>query len=281
MIVFLYRNKLKGQSKNIAIGIREYLTNHGVSVVSSDDDAEAIGAIPLSAVEPGKVEFTLTLGGDGTILRAIHHHPDIDAPIVGVNLGSLGFLADIPLSDIYPCLNDILSGNYTVQNRIMMEGKTINDPPSFAFNDIVFHRASNPTLVEIAIHVDGNYLNTFAADGLIFATPCGSTAYSLSAGGPILTPEIEAFVLTPISPHTISNRPIVLMPKQEIQVQYISDLKPIEVACDGITKTHLSNGDVFYISKAHRKFRLVSLPHHDYFATLRTKLGWVGKLTQR
>ncbi len=100
----------------------------------------------------------------------------------------------------------------------------------------------------------------------------------MAAGGPIITPELDAFVLTPISPHTISNRPIVLMPKHEIQVQYISELNPIEVNSDGLVKYNLSNGEVFYIRKAEKKFRLVNLPHHDYYSTLRTKLGWSGKL---
>lgn len=278
MFIFLYRNTLKAHSKNIAIGIREYLNSHDVKVVTEDDDAKSIGAEPLSKVDPSSIGFTITLGGDGTILRMFHNHPEIKAPIVGVNLGSLGFMADIPLTDIYPSLQDLLSNNFAIQERIMMAGESVNNEFCHAVNEIAFHRAGNPTLVDLVIHVDGTYLNTFSADGVIFSTACGSTAYSLAAGGPILCPELEAFVLTPISPHTISNRPIVLMPKSEIQVQYISELNPIEVACDGTTRFHLSTGEVFYIRQYEGKFRLVNLPHHDYYSTLRTKLGWSGKM---
>ncbi|MGA8163664.1 MAG: NAD(+)/NADH kinase [Waddliaceae bacterium] len=278
MMIFIYRNILKRSSMNIAIGIREFLSNHEIKVVAEDKEEKALGTIPLSDVDPKDIEFSIALGGDGTILRLVHNHPEIGAPIVGVNLGSLGFMADIPITDIYPCLEDLLRKNYTVQERLMMQGETIQNESCFAVNEIAFHRANNATLVDLVIHVDGNYLNTFAADGVIFSTPCGSTAYSLAAGGPILTPDLEAFVLTPISPHTISNRPIVLMPKHEIGIQYISELNPIEIACDGHTMHHLANGEVFYIRKSDRTFRLVNLPHHDFFSTLRTKLGWVGKI---
>lgn len=277
--VFLFRNRLKEQSKNICLGIVEYLAAHHVRVVLDDEDSKEFGATPLSKVNPKEIDFSITLGGDGTILRMVHHHPDILAPVLGVNMGSLGFMADIPITDIYPSLQDLLKGNFTINDRIMMEGGSLNKETScVAVNEITFHRGSNSTLIDLAIHVDGTYLNTFAADGIILATPCGSTAYSLAAGGPILTPELDSFILTPISPHTISNRPIVLMPKKEIQIQYISENQPIEVYYDGFSYPHLSTGEVFYIRKSSKKFRMVKLPHHDYFSTLRSKLGWAGRV---
>lgn len=278
MNIFIYRNRLKRQSKNIAIGIREYLTSHDVIVISDDDEAEELGMTPLSEVDPLSISFIITLGGDGTILKVLHEYQEFDAPILGVNLGSLGFMADIPITDIYPSLQDLLNGNYVIESRIVMDGTNLKGENCFAINEIVFHRASNSSLIDIAIHVDGTYLNTFSADGVILSTPCGSTAYSLAAGGPILTPNIDAFILTPISPHTISNRPIVLMPKREIQVQYISELNPIEITVDGLKRIQLETSGVFYIKKSERKFGLVSLPNQDYFSTLRTKLGWSGKL---
>lgn len=278
MNIFLYRNALKPNSKNIAIGIREYLSNHGASVIAEDEESDIIGTMPLSDVDPKSVNFSITLGGDGTILRLVHKHTEIEAPILGVNMGSLGFMADIPITDIYPCLQDLINKNFTIQERLMLEGGSVSDQSCFAVNDITFHRASNTSLIDIAIHVDGTYLNTFTADGIILSTACGSTAYSLAAGGPILTPELEAFIITPISPHTISNRPIVLMPKDKIQVQYISELNPLEVTADGIVASQLANGEVFYIQRSKKKFRLVKLPHHDYYGTLRSKLGWAGKL---
>lgn len=278
MIVALFPNIAKSQSKSIAIGIREFLIAEGVKVVTEDAAALHLGAEPLSSVDPKEVNVVISLGGDGTILRILHEYPQLDAPILGINLGGLGFMADIAIADVYPSLKNLLEGNYNVQNRMMMQGKTLSNQHCFAVNEIVIHRGRNPSLIDLAIHVDGNYLNTFSADGMIFATPSGSTAYSLAAGGPILTPELQAFVITPICPHTVSNRPIVLMPKKEIQIQYLSDYKAVDIIYDGFSNFSMHTGEVFHIAFAERSFRLVNMHNYDYFATLRTKLGWSGKL---
>lgn len=218
------------------------------------------------------------MGGDGTILRLAHKYRHLDAAILGVNVGHLGFLADVPISDIYPSLQDLISGAYRIEERVMIQGESLAGEQCFAVNDIVVHRAKNPSLVEIAIHVDGLYLNTFEADGIIIATPSGSTAYSLAAGGPILTPTLDALVVTPICPHTISNRPLVLTPNREIQLQYLSEYEPVEVRADGLSPQLLQTGEVFRITRAKKNFKLVSLLRRDYFSTLRSKLGWSGKL---
>lgn len=278
MIFALFPNTSKSQTKNIALGIREFLTSRGAKVVAADEEAKEIGLDPLSSVNPKDINFLISLGGDGTILRLVHRHPELEAPIIGIKLGGLGFMADVPVTDIYPSLQDLLEGRYTVQNRVIMEGQTAKGESCYAINEIVFHRSPNPCLVDLSIHVDGSYLNTFSADGIIVATPGGSTAYSLAAGGPILTPEIDAYVITPISPHTLSNRPIVLQPRHHIQVQYLSDYAPIEVHFDGLTRLMMTTGEVTHIRPSMRKFRLVNLARHEYFSTLRTKLGWTGKL---
>lgn len=276
MIVALFPNLSKTQSKSIALGIKEFLTVHQVKVITADHEAEVIGTDPLSSVPPKEINLMIALGGDGTILRIFHRHPEIEAPIMGINLGSLGFLADIPITNIYTTLEEVVAGVCDVQERIIIEGETITGEKCFAVNEMTIHRARNPSLIDLAIHVDGGYLNTFSADGIIIATPCGSTAYSLSAGGPILTPELDVLVLTPISPHTISNRPIVLKPKHEIQIQYISEHDPVEISYDGIGAFHMATGEVFYIKPSTKKFRVIV--KHDYFSTLRTKLHWTGKL---
>jgi len=278
MIIAIFPNTTKAQSKNLAIGIQEFLTNHGATVVAEEEDAKLIGVKSISEVDPNEIKFLISMGGDGTILRLVHKYDKLNAPILGINLGHLGFMADIPISDIYPSLQDLINGAYKIDERLMIQGETSHGDRCFAVNDIVVHRAKNPSLVEIAIHVDGLYLNTFESDGIIIATPNGSTAYSLAAGGPILSPDLEAIVLTPISPHTISNRPIVLNAKQEIQIQYLSDYDPIEVRADGLSSHLLHTGEVFRIVRSQRNFRLISLLRRDYFTTLRTKLGWSGKL---
>lgn len=278
MIIALFVNSSKAQAKSLALGVTEFLESHSVRVVTEDSESEALSLPPLSSVPPEKIDFVISMGGDGTILRLTHRHPELQAPVLGINLGHLGFMADVPLSDLYPSLQDLINGAYTIENRLMIEGESLHKEHLFAVNEIVVHRAQNPSLIEIAIHVDNLYVNTFVADGIIISTPNGSTAYSLAAGGPILSPDLEALVVTPISPHTISNRPIVLNAGQSIQIQYLSEYDPIEVRADGLKSLPLKTGEVFKITRSARYFKLVSLFRRDYFSTLRTKLGWSGKL---
>lgn len=278
MIIAIFHNKIKKQSTDIAKSIREFLVRHSVTVVAEDEEAELIGATPLSNLSLNSIQFIISLGGDGTILRLLHRHPFLQAPILAINLGSLGFMADIPVGEITKSLENLLKGNYQVQSRVVIEGKTVNNETSFAVNEIVIHRAQNPCLVDLAIYVDDCYLNTFSADGVIISTPSGSTAYSLAAGGPILTPGLKALVLTPICPHTISNRPIVLWPEKSIRIEYISDHAPVEIAYDGLPSSTMSLGDILMITPSTRFFNLITMYGHDYFATLRNKLGWAGKL---
>lgn len=278
MIIAIFRNEQFHQTKSLSIGIREFLTQQKIKVVTQDSDAEEIGATPLSGVDPQEIDFIVSLGGDGTMLQILHDHEEIEAPILGINAGHLGFMADVQVSDIYPSLQDLINGAFIVENRLMLQGETVQGQTCFAANDIVIHRGINPSLVQIGIHVNGQYLNTFEADGIIFSTPNGSTAYSLAAGGPILSPTLEAIVITPICPHTISNRPIVLTADQEIQVQYLSEYDPVEIRADGLSNCSLATGEVFHIRRSTKKFKLVSLLRQDYYSTLRTKLNWAGKL---
>ena len=278
MIIAIFHNTIKKQSTDIAKTIRAFLENHSITIVAEDDEAISIGAKPLSSVALESINFIICLGGDGTILRVIHRHPLLQAPILAINLGSLGFMADIPVNEINASLKNLLEGNYRIQSRIVIEGTTTHNKTNFAVNEIVIHRAQNPCIVDLAIYVDDRYLNTFSADGMIISTPSGSTAYSLAAGGPILTPDLNALVLTPISPHTISNRPIVLRPEKEIRIEYISDHAPVEISYDGMPCFTMNLGEVLTITHSDRLFRLISMPGHDYFATLRNKLGWAGKI---
>ena len=275
MIIALFTNTLKKQSYEVACTVRDFLHEKKIRVVANDEE---LGLPSLSSVAPSEIDFVITLGGDGTILRFIHHFPEIEAPILGVNLGRFGFLADVLLGKLFPGLKAFLAGEYRIEKRPMLEATTAEGERCFAVNEMAIHRSPNPTLVDLSVHVDGIYLNTFSADGLIIATPSGSTAYSLSAGGPILTPELEAFLLTPICPHTISNRPIVFMPKNTIEVKYLCDDDPVEISFDGISRFTMKTNDIFSISKSKRTFQLVNLAHTDFFSVLRKKLGWAGQV---
>lgn len=278
MIIAIFHNTLKKQSSEIASKITEFLLSHSVTVVAEDENASSIGARLLSGVAAEDVNYIISLGGDGTILRLIHRHPALQAPIMAVNLGSLGFMADIRVEEINGALKNLLEGRFEVQSHLVIEGTTSRNQQSFAVNEIVIHRGNNPCLIDLAIHVDGHYLNTFSADGIIISTPGGSTAYSLAAGGPILAPELNALVLTPICPHTISNRPIVLSQENEIRVEYISDHSPVEITYDGFPFFSISSHEYLTVTPSQRRFRFVTMPDHDYFATLRNKLGWSGNL---
>lgn len=276
MNILLIQNPAKAQAKELAHSVTQFLQERKTTVFAPREQAGELGVQPYS--NDVHVDLTVSLGGDGSILKIIHEFPDLDAPIMGINLGTLGFLADIGLPGMYESLELVLQGQYTVQERLMIEGNTGNQKPCFAVNEIVAHRGTNHTLIDLALHVDGRYLNTFSADGVIVATPSGSTAYSLSAGGPILTPELDSIVITPICPHAISNRPIVLRLHDKIEIECLSDHSPVEISCDGICHISLAARQKFIIRPSVRKFRLVIMKDHDYFETLRTKLGWTGTL---
>jgi len=279
MNIALFPNLQKRESKELAIQICQFFTQQGVSVLAESEEAIQIGATPFSSSSLQKIDFLISLGGDGSILRLVHHYYDkTNAPILGINLGHLGFMADVPLDDLYPSLQDLIQGAYRIEERLMLEGSFINGDKVFSVNDIVIHRAGNPSLIELAVRQNDLYVSTFEADGLIVATPTGSTAYSLASGGPILHPLLDALVVTPICAHTISNRPLVLVPDQEIQIQYISENNPVEVRSDGITLHTLKTGESISITRSVKKFRWVNLNRRDYFSTLRSKLGWAGKL---
>ncbi len=278
MLIALFANLKKKPSKTLAIGIREFLQSHGFTIVAEDDEADVIGASPLSKAKRQEIKFMISMGGDGSILNLVHRYPDLVAPILGINLGHLGYMADVPVADLYPSLQDLVAGLYSVDERLMIQGEIQSGKEFFAVNDIVVHRGANPSIIELAIHIGGVYVNTFAADGLIIATPNGSTAYSLAAGGPIISPSLDTVVITPICPHTISNRPLVLPADQEIQIQYLNEKFSAEIRPDGLENIELRTGEVFRIRKSPRRFKLISLHRRDYFSTLRTKLGWSGKL---
>jgi NAD+ kinase len=271
MKVALFPNHAIAQSEACALTIKDFFQAHQIKASIFQDFNADIDKLK-------EMDYLITLGGDGTILKLKHHYPDIDIPILGVNVGHLGFMADIQTTDIYPSLQDFIEKKFTVQERLMLEGHQANHDFMFACNDIVIHRGSHPSIVQIAVHVDGSYFNTFEADGIIVSTPNGSTAYSLAAGGPILSPEIDAVVITPICPHTISNRPLVIAASHEIQLSYLTPDSKVEVRFDGSWMMPLETGDTCTIKKSKRKFKLVKLNRSEYFATLRSKLNWQGRL---
>ncbi len=279
MLVALFPNEEIKASFDVAKRIVSYLRKNNIKVVSEEKKAKVLNIPSISSVNEKKIKILISLGGDGTILRLVHKYSYLNAAILGINLGYLGFMADIPQTDIFESLDDVINKKYYIENRIMIEALSPKNEKSFAANDVVFHRACNHSLIEISIDVDKKYLNTFSADGIIISTPNGSTAYSLSAGGPILYPSLDAFLITPICPHAITNRPIVITADSEIEIKYLSKFEtPIEVHSDGLIHFKMNTNETFKIKKSKKTFKLVKLERHNYFSTLRSKLNWSGKI---
>jgi NAD+ kinase len=281
MKIALFANELKGQAPEVLKDLSHYLKERGVDVPIEEIDAYP--STDLSAIQKtlASCDFVVEIGGDGSILHLIHRIGIPHPPLIGVNMGSLGFLADIPVQDIFGSFDAICRGSYHISNRLVIEGNIATTCHNFAVNEIAVHRGDHPNLIDLAIHVDGQFVNTFSADGIIIATPCGSTAYSLAAGGPIVAPPLSALILTPICPHTISNRPIVFMPKESIAIELWHGAKSVDVTFDGQPPENLRCGEILEIRPSKESFRLVTLSSSDYFTTLRTKLGWTGSLRNR
>ncbi len=227
---------------------------------------------------PSKVDFIIVFGGDGTLLSVARLVGKTGIPILGVNLGGLGFIAEMARNEIRKDIIDkFFSGGYRFEERIMLsadvyrKGKKVVQQT--ALNDLVVNKSAIARMIELEIHINNQYVTAFRADGLILSTPTGSTAHSLAAGGPILYPTLESFVMTPICPHTLTNRPIVLPDKFIIEVS-IKSGKDVYLTLDGQVGFPLKVKDKVKIRKADFKTRFLLLHDRDYFQILRTKLKW-------
>lgn len=276
MKIALFANALKPQAKEVLLDLNRYLTSHGIEVIISMTDDELLEQARIDQIN--SADFLISIGGDGSILHLVHKIGIPTPPLIGVNLGSLGFLADIHVNNLLGSIEAVCHGAYQISERLTLDGVLNGKPCGFAINEVATHRAGYPNIIDIMIHVDGLYVNSFSADGIIIATPSGSTAYSLSAGGPILTPDIPAVILTPICPHTISNRPIVLMPTHSISMKLYREGHHADISFDGQPPLHMAPGDVLEIFKSPKMFKLATLHTTDFFSTLRTKLFWSGSL---
>ena len=225
---------------------------------------------------PSKCNMVLALGGDGTIISAARVVGNSGVPIAGINLGGLGFLAEVALEEIYDRLQLIQDGDYLVEERMVLRAKLENEKEiSYrALNDIVIERGSSTRMISITVTVDDKFFNRYSADGIIIATPTGSTAYSLSAGGPIIVPPHEAVIVTPLSPHSLSQRAVVIKPDSKIKIIPENTSGEMLVSIDGQTSVKIKNGQSIHIERAENNIRLVKWKDKSYFDTLRAKLNW-------
>jgi len=223
--------------------------------------------------------MVVVLGGDGTLISTARIIGERDIPILGVNLGSLGFLTEIALDELYPALEKCLAGDFRVSERIMLRAVMERDGKETAshlvLNDVVINKGALARIVDLKTKVNSLDLATFKADGLIISTPTGSTGYSLSAGGPIVNPSMNCIVITPICPHTLTNRPIVIDADAVIDITVKSlDDEDIYLTLDGQVGLELRSGDRIRVSKASHTAKLIMSEERDYFAVLRAKLKW-------
>lgn len=246
--------------------------------------AAKLGVEILPAASKKKPDFYLVLGGDGSVLRAVHAVGADSIPLVNINIGSLGYLTCAGLEDLDKVLACLLDGSYAVSERAMLKASVRDGkgreicPPALALNDVVAMRGDSGRIVGIEVCVDGVDVTEFLCDGLIVATPTGSTAYSLSAGGPIVLPETRAMLISVICPHTLTSRPLVLPGTSEIVLRIARAESPLAFSVDGQVGTSLRRGDAVHIAAAAHRVRLAMLPGHNPFSALSLKLNWSGTL---
>jgi NAD+ kinase len=223
-------------------------------------------------------DLLLVLGGDGTLLAAARVAAPRGIPILPINMGSLGFLTSFMLDELYPALEDILAGRVIVSERVMLHaelerGDKILDKQT-VLNEVVINKGALARMIELELSIDGDFVCRYRADGLIVASPTGSTAYSLSAGGPIVHPSVESFIITPICPHTLSDRPVVIADTSIVDVKLSAGTESVFLTLDGQKGIPLQATDRVRVSRAHQRLKLIQTPNKSHFDILRSKLKW-------
>jgi NAD+ kinase len=261
--------------------LSKWLAVRGKKVLLDERTAGDLGMDGVASKDlPSLVDMVIVLGGDGTLLSAARLVADSkkNVPIFGVNLGSLGFMAEVSLDELYANLEKALAGKLQAEERMMLTAGIIRRGNKVSeynvLNDAVISKGAIARMVSLEVSVGKDYLTSIRADGLILATPTGSTAYSLSAGGPIIHPALQCFVVTPICPHTLSNRPIVIPDSAIVRVKLVSRSEGVSLSLDGQVVSPLRLNDIVEVKKAKYRVKLIKHPAKDYYEILRTKLKW-------
>ena len=260
------------------------LRARGVSILMDPPMAAAARSKPDAVLEmhalPTKADLMVVLGGDGTLISCARRVAEHGVPLVGVNLGRLGFLTDIPADAITSAMESVLDGEFTAEQRLLLSGSVRRGKQTLvsalAMNDVVVSRGAVGSMIEFAVTVDGEFIYTLRADGLIVATPTGSTAYALSAGGPILHPALSAIALVPISPHTLSNRPVAIRSTSKVEITLV---RGVDARANFDVQAHvqLEPNDVVSVAAAPKPATLLHPKGYRYFSMLRQKLRWTER----
>ena len=267
---------------SVAPQLLEWLEQHDIRAEIDEETAGCLDrrdGLPREEITP-KVDLLVVLGGDGTLLAAVRLVNRHRVPILGVNLGYLGFLTEITVDEVCSVLDDILADRHQLSRRTMLEAELVRGGGRVAtyaaLNDVVLHKAAMARIIAMDVSVDGKLVSHIRADGLIIGSPTGSTAYSLSVGGPIVLPSVDAMLVTPIAPHMLTNRPLVIPGDctVEVQVGNVHQEEAVHITVDGQVGEEILQGDRLCVRRSDRYVDLVVSPNRDYFQVLRSKLRW-------
>ena len=269
------------EAQRVVLKLLDWFAARGLTVVLEKETAGLVPSAAAAAVRksdlPGQCDFIIVLGGDGTLLSMARAVGDLGVPLLGINLGGLGFLTATTVEEAVAAVDAYLGGRMAIDERMMLAARVVRRGQSVgeyaALNDVVITKSAMSRIINLEVSVQGEYATAYRADGLIISTPTGSTAYCLSAGGPILFPTMDAVVIVPIASHSLTNRPIVLPGHQRIDVTLKTD-QDVMLTIDGQIGVNLNEHDTVQVEQAASRIRLVRFPRTDFFSVLRTKLKW-------
>ena len=251
--------------------LSDSILNTSPDLLKKFDNSKIVSLDKLSSMS----DMVVSIGGDGTMLNTAYTVRGSGTPILGVNYGKLGFLAEFDIESFSEFMSDVKTSNYVVEERVALVGTGAGLPePLYAINDLVIDKGSWSKMIELTVFVDDEYVTTFSADGIIVATPTGSTGYSLSTGGPIVNPQADVITLSPIAPHTLTMRPLVVSDRQKITIKVNSQYDTIQVSSDGQRVNFIKPPATICIEKSDKPVKLVHSKKNNYFETLRKKLFW-------
>jgi NAD+ kinase len=275
------------QVRESLLTVEQFLLSKGIEIVVEQVSAAALGgdnrAIASLEEMGASCDLLIAVGGDGNILSTARVMAPFGVPILGINRGKLGFLADVSPDEIEVRLGEVLSGDYTTEEHFLLEGEVEgHDELPCALNEILIHSANMPKMIEVELYVNDQFVYTLNSDGLIVSSPTGSTAYALSAGGPIMHPSLDAIVLVPMFPHSLNNRPLVVPGGDEIRIVIGSDTQmKAKISFDSHLEFQIEPGDSLLIRKKSERLVLVHPPGHSFYGVCKSKLDWASRNTNR
>ncbi len=277
--VGLVLNLDKKKAFKLAEEVINWLKTRKIDYIMEENAARAIHFSVTSgsyAELSKKVDMVILFGGDGTFLHTAHHFIGTNIPLLGINIGGLGFLTEIETDVLETTLEKIFAGNYNIDKRMLLKSEVFRNnkkiAASFALNDVAINRSANARMVEINLHINKEFINSYKADGLIISTPTGSTAYSLSAGGPIINPRVKAILITPICPHTLHVRPMVISREEELEIIVSGNNEKMMITSDGKFDHKLHKDDKIVIKAANEEISLIKLPGRTFYTILHEKM---------